>query len=95
MPNKLKDCVSKEIDIINYQYALNKQYNELHKYGLRMDDEDYPKILLAKIQAVEMYEWLNNNNCCSPFIQCNYNYIQETLHFLKTLRLNINTTTCC
>lgn len=95
MPNKITDCTSTEIDINSYQYPLTKQLTEVYKYGLNGHDENQNKILLAKIQAVEMYEWLNMNNCCSVYIQCNFTHIQETLHFLKSLRLNLNTKDCC
>lgn len=95
MANKITDCTSTEKDILEYQYPLSKQFTEVYKYDLNMHDEDANKILLAKMQAVEMYDWLNENNCCSVHIQCNFSRIQETLRFLKTLRINVNTQSCC
>lgn len=84
MPNKI------DKDILSYQKPLITSLNEIINYGLQED-----KQLFNNIMRVEMYNWLNENNCCSKLIQCNFSHTQETIQYLNNLKLNINTTRCC
>jgi hypothetical protein len=92
MANKLTDGLSKEIVILKYQAPIVKKFTQVVKYGLNDGNNGD---LLDAVCKVEMYDWLNENNCCSKHIKCNFTHIQETIQFLKSLSLNIATNSCC
>mgnify|MGYP003640606292 CR=1 FL=1 len=95
MPNIITDSSSTAINVVSYQKPLIKKFTNVIKYGLNGDNNKANKELFNTIMHVEMYDWLNTNNCCSIHIQCNFTHIQKTLQFLKNLNLNINTKSCC
>lgn len=95
MPNIITNKAHVAVNVAAYQRTLINQFNESIRYGLNEHDTSINKSLWQNIQTVEMYDWLNKNNCCSKHIQCNFTHIQNTLQYLKNLKLNINTTDCC
>lgn len=94
MPNNIIRNMS-SINVMSYQKPFVDKFNNSIIYGLNAHDDKINKELFNKIMLIEMYDWLNKNNCCSNLVQCNFTHINETLQYLDSLRLNINTTNCC
>jgi hypothetical protein len=69
-----KDYTLKTVDTMNYGLS-----GVLNDYELNIKD------IISKLQLIKMFKFVNENNCCSCQIRCNFNYEEEIKRYLITL----------